>query len=102
MHSRPILLWASVLLKPFGLVIRAVGKAYKRKQRFDISGLIVRKNETGKFYIDENNLLEQDLTEGVFVEKETGEVKRTPKPSSEKFLSQLCRLDKGIDSDENA
>ena len=100
MTDRQILYWANLLLKPFGLVVRSVGKSYQLKQRFDIAGLILRKNDRGRFYIDGENLLGQVLTEDCFIDDETGEVKRTPTPPSENLLSQLARLDDGIESDD--
>ena len=97
MTNRQILYWANLLLKPFGLVIRSIGKSYQLKQRFDIAGLILRKNDRGKFYTDGENLLGQVLTEDLFIDEETGEVKRTPTPPSEAFLRGLLHLDDGVD-----
>jgi hypothetical protein len=79
------------------LVIRSIGKSYQLKQRFDIAGLILRKNDRGKFYTDGENLLGQVLTEDLFIDEETGEVKRTPPPPSEAFLRGLLHLDDGVD-----
>ena len=92
--------WANLLLKPFGLVIRSIGKSYQLKQRFDIAGLILRKNDRGKFYTDGENLLGQVLTEDLFIDEETGEVKRTPTPPGEAFLRGLLHLDDGVESDD--
>ena len=100
MTNRQILYWANLLLKPFGLVTRSIGKSYQLKQRFDIAGLILRKNDRGKFYTDGENLLGQVLTEDCFIDEETGEVKRTPTPPSEAFLRGLLHLDDGIESDD--
>ena len=100
MTNRQKLMWANTLLKPFGLVIRSGVKSYTLKQRFDIAGLIARKNDRGRFYIDGDNLLGQVLTEDCFIDDETGEVKVTPKPPSQKFLDGLMHLDDGIASDD--
>jgi len=96
MTTRQILYWANLLLKPFGLVIRSGVKSYQLKQRFDMAGLILRKNGRGRFYIDGDNLLGQVLTEDCFIDDETGEVKVTPKPPSQKFLDGCLHLDDGI------
>ena len=96
MTNRQILYWANLLLKPFGLVIRSVGKSYQLKQRVDLSGLILRKNCRGRFYTDGENLLGQVLTEDCFIDDEAGEVKVTPKPPDQKFLDGLLHLDGGV------
>lgn len=101
MTPRQILLWANVLLKPFGLVIRAAaGKAYQLKQRFDITGLILRKNGRGKFYIDGENLLGQVLTEDLFIDEETGEIKCHPVALTPAQLEQLAKLDEGVNLED--
>ena len=78
------------------MVIRSVGKGYQLKQRFDMAGLILRKNGRGRCYIDGENLLGQVLTEDCFIDDETGEVKVTPKPPDQKFLDGLLHLDDGV------
>jgi hypothetical protein len=96
MNPRQILLWANILLKPFGLVIRADHAKYCLKERFDIQGLIKRKNSVGKFYIDGNNLLKQELpSPDLFIDETTGVV-MSKKP---KKKIDTTRLDIDIDMD---
>lgn len=98
MVPRQILLWANVLLKPFGLVFRAAPHGYKLKQRFDIQALVFRKNNRGKFYIDGENLLGQTLTDDLFIDEATGEVKRVPRAMLDPaFAAGLDKLDAGLD-----
>ena len=99
MTPRQVLLWANVLLKPFGLVIRAAPHGYKLKQRFDMQGLICRKNDRGKYYIDGENLLGQVLNKDLFIDEETGEIKRVPLVPDPAFLAGLDRLDDNIGLD---
>ena len=96
MNPRQILLWANILLKPFGLVIRADHANYCLKERFDIQGLIKRKNSVGKFYIDGKALLKQELpSPDLFIDETTGVVMST-KP---KKKIDTTRLDIDIDMD---
>jgi len=56
-------------------------------------GLIKRKNERGRFFVDGDNLLGQVLNDDVFIDEETGEVRRaTP-------ILDTSLLDVGIHDD---
>ena len=96
MNPRQILLWANVLLKPFGLVLKADHAKYCLKEVFDIQGLIKRKNSVGKFYIDGKDLLKQELpSPDLFIDETTGVV-MSKKP---KKKIDTTRLDIDIDMD---
>ena len=93
MTMRRILPIINTLIKPFGLVVKSDHGKYKLRERFDIMGLIKRKNERGRFFVDGDNLLGQVLNDDLFVDEETGEVRRTT-PSVDTSL-----LDVGIHDD---
>ena len=83
-------------VEAFGLVIKADHAKYCLKETFDIQGLIKRKNSVGKFYIDGNNLLKQELpSPDLFIDETTGVVMST-KP---KKKIDTTRLDIDIDMD---
>jgi hypothetical protein len=81
MNPRQILAWVNMLMKPFGLKVKSDHGKYGLEERFDIMGLIRRKNERGRYYVDGEGLLGQVLqSEDLFIDEESGEVKRkTPR-----------------------
>ena len=75
MTMRQILPWINMLLKPFGILIKADHGKYFLGQRFDILGLIRRKNSKGKYFNDGANLLGQvQGSDDLFIDEDTGEV----------------------------
>ena len=76
MTPRQVLPWVNLLMKPFGLVIKGDHNRYRLAERFDILGLIKRKNERGRYFVDGDNLLEQVKDDDdLFIDEETGEVR---------------------------
>ena len=75
MSMREILSWINMLLKPFGLTIKADHGRYSLAHRFDILGLIRRKNSVGKYFSDGGDLLGQvQGNEDLFIDEDTGAV----------------------------
>jgi hypothetical protein len=75
MTIREIIPWINMLLKPFGILIKADHGRYFLGQRFDILGLIQRKNSRGKYYNDGANLLGQvQGNDDLFIDEDTGEI----------------------------
>ena len=64
-----------------------------------MQGLICRKNDRGKYYIDGENLLGQVLNEDLFIDEVTGEIKEVPRVRTPEFLAGLDRLDDNIGLD---
>jgi hypothetical protein len=76
MTPRQVLPWVNLLIKPFGLVIKGDHGRYRLAERFDILGLIKRKNERGRYFVDGDNLLQQAKNDNdLFIDEETGEVR---------------------------
>jgi hypothetical protein len=76
MTIRQILPWINMLLKPYGIVVKADHGKYFLGQRFDVMGLIQRKNSVGKYFKDGGNMLGQTRgDEDLFIDEETGEVR---------------------------
>jgi hypothetical protein len=65
-----------------------------------MQGLICRKNGRGKYYIDGENLLGQVLTEDLFIDEVTGEIKEVPHVRTPEFLAGLDKLDAGVDYED--
>ena len=93
MNPRQILAWVNMLIKPFGLKVKSDHGKYRLEERFDIMGLIRRKNERGKYYVDGEGLLGQVLrSNDLFMDEETGEVRWKVKP----YTMDTSLLDRGI------
>ena len=98
MNPRMILPWTNMLLKPFGLCVKADHGKYKLEERVDLRGLIQRKNKVGKYFVDGENLLGQKKLLGadLFLDEETGEVRR-----KKGDVLDTSGLDKGIKDEED-
>jgi hypothetical protein len=59
MSIRQIMPWVNNLLKPFGLQLKAEHARYSLVPRFDMMGLIRRKNSKGRYFKDQRNLMKQ-------------------------------------------
>jgi hypothetical protein len=59
MSMRQIMPWVNNLLKPFGLQLKADHMRYSLTTRFEVMGLIRRKNSRGRYFKDQGNLLKQ-------------------------------------------
>jgi hypothetical protein len=59
MSIRQIMPWINNLLKPFGLQLKAEHARYSLAPRFDMMGLIRRKNSKGRYFKDQRNLMKQ-------------------------------------------
>ena len=107
MNGRQILPWINTLIKPFGLAIKSDHGKYKLTERFDILGLIRRKNARGRFYEDAENLLGQVSGEGdPFIDEVTGETliqkrERVRRETAERRQREFdtSRLDEGVSED---
>ena len=108
MNPRQITPWINMIIKPFGLKVESDHGKYKLKERFDILGLIRRKNERGKFYEDSEDLLGQVSKGGdPFIEEATGEtliqnMDRERKEAAERRQIEFntTPLDKGINEED--
>ena len=86
MSIRQVMAWANKLLKPSGLGIKADPARYSLKPRFDILGLIRRKNQRGRYYKDRGNVLQQEpADDGHTFDEQAGEMRR------------MCDLGKDLD-----
>jgi hypothetical protein len=86
MSIRQVMGWANKLLKDFGLEIKADHARYSLKPRFDIMGLIRRKNQRGRYYKDRGNVLQQEPADDKHAfDEQAGEMRR------------VCDLGKDLD-----
>ena len=77
MSIRQVMGWANKLLKAFGLEIKADHTRYSLKTRFDIMGLIRRKNRRGRYYKDRGNVLQQEPADDEHTfDEQAGEMRR--------------------------
>jgi hypothetical protein len=96
MTPRQVLPWVNFLIKPFGLCIKGDHSKYRLAERFDILGLIKRKNERGRFFVDGRDLLKQvQDDDDLFIDEETGEVR-----SRTRQIVDTTLLDVGVFDDE--
>ena len=59
MTPQQVLRWCNLLLKGFSIQIRVAEKTYYNETQNDILELVKRKNNIGKIYFDDKNLLKQ-------------------------------------------
>ncbi len=95
MNTRQILPWVNMVIGQFGIKVKLASTAkYKIVESFDVLDLIKRKNISGRFYMDAENLLKQAIpSDGLFIDDD-GFVSR------KKEKKDFSLLDRGINLDD--